>query len=146
MSKAKANISTQFTAILKTSVFNSNAPILIAKFIELTSSGWEIFAVDQQRGRCYYLDKVITVPVWAIQSNKKGYWIYYLSHELAHACCGYDAKHGLQFQEKLKEICPEEYQHYELDYKPAFASAAGITQKKVELQHNQLSFNPEDYL
>jgi hypothetical protein len=146
MSKAKANISEQATSILRTKIFDSDISILIAKYVELKNKGWQVFAVDQQRGRCYYSDKVITVPVWALQSDKKGYWIYYLSHEIAHAYCGYGAGHGLQFQEKLKEICPEEYLHYELDYKPAFAAAAGISRKEIELQQNQISFNPGDYL
>jgi hypothetical protein len=146
MAKAKANISTQYTSILNISVFDSGALVLISKYLELTKQGWQILAVDQQRGRCYYRDKVITVPIWALKSSNKGYWIYYLSHEIAHAYCGYDAGHGLQFQAKLKEICPEEYWHYELDYKPAFAAAAGISRKEVELQQNQLSFKPEDYL
>jgi len=89
---------------------------------------YRIFVVDQMRGRCYWQDRVITIPLHALQKGEK-YKTWYLSHELAHA---YDAltrgysDHGEHFMEELKIICPIDCIHFELDYKPRAASAAGI--------------------
>ena len=87
---------------------------------------YEIFVVDQQRGRCYFSEKVITIPVWAFKHGKE-YLDWYLSHELAHAYAGPFAKHGPLFMKKLKEICPANAIHLELGYKPRNAAAAGIS-------------------
>ena len=95
-------------------------------FNELDKSNWRFYPVKQSRGRCYYLNKTITIPVFA-WSKGIDYLTYYIAHEMAHAIAGSLAKHGQQFMQVFKNICPKEYQHYELGYKPRNATAAGIT-------------------
>lgn len=90
------------------------------------SEGWKFYAVDQDRGRCYYGSRVITIPVWVITRRSIGERIWYISHELAHSFAGWRANHGSDFMEELKRICPPEFVHFELGYKPRNASAAGI--------------------
>lgn len=94
----------------------------------LIKDGWKIYAVAQDRGRCYYRSKVITIPVWVINiGGTKLCW--YFSHEMAHAYnfrAGTCDHHGPNFMEWLKKICPENAIHHELGYKPRNATAAGI--------------------
>ena len=97
---------------------------LIAK--SLLSDGWSIYTVNQTRGRCYYQAKIITIPVWCLNHHKGiGYKIWYISHELAHTFAKGD-NHGSLFMEQLIRICPKDYLHFELGYKPRNASKAGI--------------------
>lgn len=95
---------------------------------------YKIFCCDNNKGYCHYDKKIIVIPLWAIRYGKencKTYWIYYLSHELAHAISkkingkGAD-NHGLLFMNIFKEICPKYLQKFELTYKPRNAKAAGI--------------------
>lgn len=96
----------------------------------LRDAGWKFYPVKQVRGCCYYREKVITIPAWAIEkeTQKLGYKTWYISHEISHAYAGYHAHHGPDFMKKLIEICPPEFVHYELGYKPRNAAAAGIGQ------------------
>ena len=70
----------------------------------------------------------IVVPYWAYKPHHPkniktngGYFIYYVAHELAHiiaykkfgVACGHDSN----FYAVFLEICPKEYQHFELEYK-----------------------------
>lgn len=95
--------------------------------ISLVNAGWRFYCVDQTRGRCYYRQKVITIPSWAILSKKPGYKCWYVCHEMAHAYDKTRSNHGPEFMAKLIEICPDDCIHYELGYKPRNASSAGIT-------------------
>lgn len=99
----------------------------------LINSGWKFFATKQDRGRCYYREKVITIPAWVIDSPREGYKEYYICHEMSHAilCIAkiFEEQHGLRFMNVLKEICPPEYIHYEIEYKPRNAVSAGIGKK-----------------
>ena len=89
-------------------------------------NGWRIFVVAQSRGRCNYSAKTLTVPKWAFTRPKgEGYALYYLAHEVAHAYAP-GAGHGIPFMNKLMEICPPQFQHWEHGYKPRFAAAAGV--------------------
>jgi hypothetical protein len=99
---------------------------IIAKEL-VTVDGWKIYSVSQRRGRCYYQSKTITIPVWAMDDKRVGYKTWYISHEIAHTFARGD-NHGQKFMKELKRICPQEYVHYELGYKPRNASIAGITQ------------------
>jgi hypothetical protein len=100
-------------------------PRIAPFYVELSRQGWEFYVVKQSRGRCQMAYKTCTVPLWVLSAPKdKQTW--YLAHEMAHA---YDAcrhKHGPEFMEWLKKICPTDCLHYELGYKPRNASAAGI--------------------
>lgn len=87
--------------------------------------GWRFFAVKQSRGRCYCSEKVITIPAWVIDSPRKGYKAYYIAHEIAHVFSIGD-QHGPIFMLEFRTICPVEFQHYELEYKPRNAASAGI--------------------
>ena len=94
----------------------------------LKDTGWKFYSVKQSRGRCYYRSKTITIPVWAIDktARKPGYKVWYISHEMSHALDLARSNHGSSFMRKLQEICPPEFVHYELGYKPRNAAAAGI--------------------
>jgi hypothetical protein len=100
---------------------------------DLKEAGWTFYVVDAVRGRCHYASRTITVPLWALQKAtvKPGYQYWYVAHELAHACALQFEQsrdnHGPIFMKWLIILCPFEFVHYELDYKPRNASAAGIT-------------------
>ena len=102
---------------------------------------FKVYMVSASAGRCDFRAKNITVPRWAwsdLKTVKKVYkkfcvdeylqdcWIYYLAHELAHACAGKDVTHGPEFMRWFIKICPPELQFFELGYKPKNAAAAGI--------------------
>lgn len=96
---------------------------------KLIADGWRIYCVNQSRGRCYGgWKKVITIPKWAVEkdNSKPGYSVWYISHELAHAYEANKWDHGPEFMDWLIRICPPEFVHYELGYKPRNAMAAGI--------------------
>lgn len=86
--------------------------------------GWRIFAVNQNHGACYYRKKYITIPTWAWYRGDD-YVTYYVAHEVSHMLgpCYHDG----EFYQVFLKICPDYAQHYELDYKPRAAAAAGIT-------------------
>lgn len=112
----------------------------------------KIYAVNQRRGYWTPGKRYITIPVWAIQKSlgeggykyASGYDIYYIAHELAHMVItefqraeyrntgrvSNYTSHGPEFMREFKKLCPEEYWHYELGYKPRNARMAGITMPK----------------
>lgn len=91
---------------------------------------YKIYCVSNNRGYCDYERKIILVPLWSFGHKNKNYWVYYLAHELSHAINkvmnGQVKSHGNEFMEIFKMICPKYLQHYELNYKPRNAKAAGI--------------------
>lgn len=118
-------------------------------YTELVQLGHRFYVVDQMRGRCYYRDRVITIPLWLwdsatitanlirhlnrmpIREDKLNYRAWYLSHEMAHATNYIHHRdeadsHGPLFMNELKMICPLNAIHFELGYKPKNALAAGI--------------------
>lgn len=101
---------------------------------------WDIYCCDVKRGFCKPESKVITIPLWTTGESpnhgtpndlwgKSMVWVYYIAHELAHAVAD-TVKHGPEFYEAFRRLCPEELQHYELGYKPRNAKAAGIKFKE----------------
>ena len=93
------------------------------------NEGWRFYVVEQERGRCYNMQRVITVPIWAVQKGLD-YRTWYLSHELSHFLAfskGYRGHHGKPFMEELKNICPKNCIHFETTYKAKFAASAGIS-------------------
>lgn len=85
------------------------------------------YIADVSRGRAHSADFVFTVPLWAYKpdhpknlKSNGGYFIYYVAHELSHLIShklyGGKCNHDPGFYEVFKKICPEEYQHFELDY------------------------------
>lgn len=103
-------------------------PTISEAFDSAAKLGWDFSVVNQDRGRCHYQLKEITVPAWAF-SRGLDYLFYYLSHELAHIFAGHQAAHGPIFMTEFKKICPTNLQHFELFYKPKLAAAARITAK-----------------
>lgn len=97
----------------------------------LRDKGWKFYSVAQDRGRCYYGVKTITIPVWAIK-RPLDYKIWYISHELAHVYDDMRSNHGDPFMQKLIEICPPECIKYELGYKPRNARRNNITVHGVQ--------------
>jgi len=97
------------------------------------------YVADVTRGQASYKDNMFTVPSWAYNprhpknlSSGGGYFTYYVSHELAHliAYKKYGARcyHDFRFYKVFKEVCPKNYQYFELDYKKT-ASNYGICKK-----------------
>lgn len=108
---------------------------------DLLSKNWRFYVTDQKRGYCTHRHKVITIPSWVflrpqhnIQDQKiqvtpesiLGYKCWYICHEMAHAYIGVEHNHDDVFMAKLREICPREWQIFELSYKPRNAARAGI--------------------
>jgi len=92
------------------------------------SSEFPVYVTDTVRGRCDYTNKNLTVPLWAFNDARPGYKVYYACHEMAHVVTPVvkGDVHGAAFQANFKKICPKEYWHFELNYKPKLAAAAGI--------------------
>jgi len=93
-----------------------------------------IYPVDQKNGRAYYNNNTVTVPKWAFELRRKGFTKHYAAHELAHMLAHHKYgkqgwNHGKRFYECLKILSPDTL-HYELDYKPKNAAAAGIKKPK----------------
>lgn len=118
----------------------------------LLSHDWKIKVAKQNNGWCLVRERMIVLPEWlwvpwskeaARLGAQPGYKVWYIAHELAHA---FDFKvngwnkdrgpHDEFFMAQLKRICPENVIHYELEYKPRLAKAAGISNPKDK--QNQL--------
>ena len=108
----------------------------------LKDMGWQFYVVDNaRRGRAHGGNKSITVPSWAMGKDKErpGFFLWYVAHEVAHAVnTEVDwvrgmpfISHGPLFMYRLMQICPREHQHFELEYKPRLAEAAGIRKEDV---------------
>jgi hypothetical protein len=122
-------VNPDLTRRLEVEVLPLLTPYGRSQWNDLRFAGWKMLVVGQGRGRCYYHQKVVTVPVWAFGETKSdGYRAWYLGHEIAHAIAGSRAKHGPEFMAQLKLVCPAAWTHYEYGYKPRNAMAAGIPQ------------------
>jgi len=87
---------------------------------------WKLYVTDTVRGRCKRHDRTLTVPKWAYNRGHD-YFLYYVSHELAHIFCDVPGNyHGPKFMSIFKQICPKNLWHFEIEYKPRAAAAAGI--------------------
>jgi len=82
------------------------------------------------RGRASRFGTYFTVPYWAYtphsEVNKRtnnGYFIYYTAHELAHIIANSINEemchHDSRFYKIFMEICPKEFQYFELAFKPS---------------------------
>lgn len=128
--KLPANIDIELTFLLQETLNLYDARI--NSFVkDRLDKGWNIYVVNQSRGRCWFKAQVITIPTFAIKHGK-GYCTWYISHELAHSYAGILAKHGPLFMRELIRICPAEYIHLETGYKPRLAIAAGISKKQFD--------------
>lgn len=98
---------------------------------ETKRNGWRYYVVCQDRGRCYFAPKIITIPTWVMLGqanarNKAHYWEWYIAHEIAHVYAGIKAQHGPVFQHWLISVCPPYALQYETGYKPQSAARAAI--------------------
>jgi predicted ferric reductase len=100
-------------------------PVAYQTALELFCRGWKFYAVDQGRGRCYFRQKIITIPIWAMQKSIQ-YREWYICHEMSHAVAGIEAKHGVAFQKVLQSLCSAQAIQYELTYKAREVVRAGI--------------------
>ena len=98
------------------------------------------YVVNQRCGKAYFAKRTLTLPIWVfVNPRGEGFSLYYLAHELAHIAnfdagtYDYRKPHGPAFMEEFKKLCPIEYQHFEIGYKPRNAMAAGISRKRVTL-------------
>lgn len=119
--------------------------LLGSAYKQVQALGYEFYAVEQTRGRCYYTREVITIPVW-VYKRGLDYRIWYMAHEIAHALAFFKygtkiAAHGKEFMAELKAICPVASLHYETNYKPSNAYAAGISVSK----HINMGTVPDDF-
>jgi len=124
--KQVANINTEIRSLW----LQRLAPTVRDTLRELVQEyGWQVYTVDQQRGRCYYNTRVITIPTWAVKQEvtHPGYSTWYTAHEMSHCYEPHDG-HGDKFMAKLIQLCPDSCIHYELGYKPRNAARAGIGQ------------------
>lgn len=126
-------IDTSFTIELLEIIENSEFISIKGAYLSLAAKGWNFYPVLTSRGRCYYDQKIITIPAHAYKSKQEGYLSYYIAHEMAHAYAPRDAGHDSSFMACFKNICPQQYQHYEIGYKPRAATAAGIYHKDIPL-------------
>lgn len=119
-----------------------------------TPKNVKVFCTDEDRGVAYWPSRIATVPRYAFQAEvglkwhpqssgmivipkKIGYVLYYLAHELAHihnfddpssdALYKNTDPHGHHFMKAFRLLCPEEYQHYEYEYKPNQAHDAEVS-------------------
>lgn len=126
-------IDSSFTIELIDFMEFSPFPTIKGAFLSLDARGWKFLPVRTNRGRCYYDQKIITIPAHAYESKREGYFEYYVSHEMAHAFAPRGSQHDSSFMAELKRICPPQFQHYEVGYKPRAAMAAGIYHKDIPL-------------
>ncbi len=92
---------------------------------------FRMYVCDVRNGRTSYGKKYLTVPKWAYEDKREGYFVYYVAHELAHAFSylnGTNDQHGKHFYHFYSKLCPVEYQHYELEYKIRNAKRFGINE------------------
>jgi len=114
-------------------VFKVAAIETIRAASDLIDSGFCFYVVDQIRGRCYFDHRVITIPSFVFRKPDTAKYIsWYLAHECAHgfnfiSLREYQDNHGPMFMEELKRICPADCLHFETNYKPRNAMAAGIS-------------------
>lgn len=102
-------------------------PLLVDTVQQCKAMGYTFRVSKGNRGYCYYAQKLITIPRHAIDHPDRGYLLYYIAHECAHALVGYGHHHDEVFMAKLIEICPPYCIHYETAYKPQAARSAGIS-------------------
>lgn len=130
-----------FTLALEIEEACSSYKPLATAIANIEVFGWKFKATTQRRGWCSYSQQLITLPAWVLAyateqkyEKQKGFFTYYLAHEVAHALTSpYKPAHGQEFMNKLKRICPPAFIHYELEYKPREAKAAGISYQNVEI-------------
>lgn len=95
----------------------------------------QVYVVDQTRGHARYDHALCCIAKWVFEADKRkpGYLIWYTAHELAHLLqrqfYRYSSQHDEHFMRALKLLCPKQYIHYELEYKPRNAQAAGISKE-----------------
>ena len=106
-------------------------------------NGWQYYVVDQRRGECQGLSKIITIPSWLWKPSamefhlgatlclqtKKNYGVWYLCHEMAHAMDyirNRKMAHDESFMNCLKALCPPEAIGYEAGYQTKTALNCGI--------------------
>jgi hypothetical protein len=134
--KTPANINPTATLFLLNAI--SKYPTVQSAYERLLlDEGWEFYVVEQSRGRCYFNARVITIPIWTFSKPDPEYRIYYVAHEMAHALTPRNAEtrgdyHGPLFMHQFKEVCPKHLWHYEVEYKPRHAVAAGIVDSKAK--------------
>jgi hypothetical protein len=88
----------------------------------------KVYITNTVRGRANLANQFITIPKFAFNKSWD-YFIYYLSHELAHINDNKTYKHrghNGTFYTCFKQLCPDNLQGYELEYKPRNASNNGI--------------------
>jgi len=89
---------------------------------------YTVWVVNQCRGICHYDKRYISIPLWAVIKGKE-FRTYYFCHEAAHSW-RLRGNHDREFMLKFMELCPKNCQHFELNYKPQQAKAAGISEKE----------------
>lgn len=137
-----ANISMSF---LITEIIESEYgdDMFSSTYADLLQLRWKFYITTNNRGRCDWASKEITLPYWLwnrsqmeanlrssmLDSTIELYRIWYLAHEMAHAIDAMErgkSDHSPAFMKVLKQICPSEALGYEASYNTATAIACGL--------------------
>lgn len=116
----------------------------VAGYVDwLHGLGWRFFIVNPTRNsgtswaewNVERGTKLICISTEVLRAKKPNWWDYFnyvVAHECAHAKNWEDGltneHHGQKFMAALIAICPNEWLHYEIGYKPRNAASAGITE------------------
>ena len=89
-----------------------------------------IYGVNQTRGFCVHDRGFITIPAWLYKRKDDEEYIQeYIIHELCHwkdfELRG-TSDHSQKFWDIFRSVCPQEWWHYEADYKPREFKKAGL--------------------
>lgn len=99
---------------------NNAISFLLKKYDKrMTPNSIKGYVTDTRRGYAHVEENIFSVPLWAYKRGPD-YFVYYIAHEVAHILCWrkyFDSNHDYKFYAIFKEICPKEFQHYELHYK-----------------------------
>ena len=85
-----------------------------------------VYLTDTAKGRAHTetYNQFITVPKWAF-NRSWNYFIYYVAHELAHINdwnIFKNSGHKQTFYDCFQQLCPDNLQHFELNYKVSFGA------------------------
>lgn len=114
---------------------------LLEKYPEFLNTNITGYISDSECGRAFYSENKFYVPLWAFDKRfagktyhgDDGYFTYYVAHELSHIISGHKTGtvgHKKEFYDVFKQICPTEYQYFEINYKPS-CKHFGITTKNT---------------
>ena len=111
--KIQYHLQSEIDAVISELLKDAGLPGLgMEGFITSTERGQSVRA---RNGRGKKNQRLLCVPLWAYEKGR-GYFIYCVSHELAHQFENSGTKHNSSFYCYFNKLCPKEYQHHEFSY------------------------------